>query len=531
MTASRPASPIQPPHGNDTRRKGREQLDWRFRRLQLRIEAGLLLTLILTVFAYASLFLLHHHRSHRNLEHLHRRASVSEMSHRLDLFLMRCLAEGASLSASQGSSAHSAHYSDDLEVFPEPNPFRKKPRGQSHRKESPLPLLLSSPVESLQWGFSDDGTALLLAGRRSDDAPFLLEYDFAAFAEESWGETAPQGAVLDILDRERREIWSGAPSASPRTDDLREAMSDPLSAAPWVVRLSSPENTLLQSLSPWLLFVLVFSMVLLSGCVIVVHRATRRLLRRARHTAEIRWDLQAQLLHAAKMATVGELAAGIAHEINNPLAIVSATSQTLRDSFDPRFRIAWTPEDIRKELDVIDGAVARARLITRKLLDFSRKTQPNWVACDLHRILEEVLGGLKEQEWSLSNIRLIRSFAPQPLYANGDPDQLSQVFLNLVNNAGDAIHGGGEIRVATRPQGGTIRISISDSGAGIAPDLLDKIFHPFFTTKEPGRGTGLGLSISLNIVESMGGTIEVESVEGEGSTFTVVLPVHGIKEA
>ena len=111
-------------------------------------------------------------------------------------------------------------------------------------------------------------------------------------------------------------------------------------------------------MSPSLLFVLVFSMILLGACVILVHRTTRRLLRRARHTAEIRWDLQAQLLHAAKMATVGEMAAGIAHEINNPLAIVNATNQTLRDTFDPRFRIAWTPDDIRRELDVIDGAVA-----------------------------------------------------------------------------------------------------------------------------------------------------------------------------
>ena len=126
----------------------------------------------------------------------------------------------------------------------------------------------------------------------------------------------------------------------------------------------------------------------------------------------VREELQSELIHASKMASVGELAAGIAHEINNPLAAIVATTGVIRDLFDPEFNLTWTPEMVREELDNIDNAVFRARGITQTLLKFSRKNPPRLVLGNLNDILDEVVGGLKEQEFQVSNIKLVRDYSP-----------------------------------------------------------------------------------------------------------------------
>ncbi len=250
-----------------------------------------------------------------------------------------------------------------------------------------------------------------------------------------------------------------------------------------------------------------------------------RLLRRAQATAHSREELQSQLVHAAKLASVGELAAGIAHEINNPLAIIAATTGVIRDLFDPEFKLKWTPDTVLDELGNIDSAVFKARGITQTLLKFSRKNPPRLIPSNVNKILEQVVAGLKEHEFEVSNIEVVRDYDPHLPDIMLDPDQISQVFLNLINNAGDAIEGTGTITLATRHDDGFVRVTVSDNGVGMAPEVMEKIFLPFFTTKEVGKGTGLGLSVSSSIVETMGGRIEAQSVLGAGSSFTVVLPL------
>ncbi|MBN1345689.1 MAG: histidine kinase [Phycisphaerae bacterium] len=252
---------------------------------------------------------------------------------------------------------------------------------------------------------------------------------------------------------------------------------------------------------------------------------TDQLLRRAQATSETKEELRTQLIHASKLASVGELAAGVAHEINNPLAIISSESGLIRDMLDPQFNLDHSPEAIRAELETIDQAVIRTKNITQKLLSFVRKDRPRLVLSDVNGLLNEAVGGLKERQLKLANVELIREYDPNLPLILVDPDQLHQVFLNIINNAGDAIEGDGKIALSTRSDGEHIRVTITDTGCGMTSEQMERIFVPFFTTKEVGKGTGLGLSVSLSILEGMGGRLEVQSVPGAGSSFTIVLPI------
>ncbi len=150
--------------------------------------------------------------------------------------------------------------------------------------------------------------------------------------------------------------------------------------------------------------------------------------------------------------------------------------------------------------------------------------------CDVNALLDEVISGVKAREFIVANIEIVRSLRAGPAPHLLDPDQIRQVFLNIINNAGDAITGSGRITVSTEAVEGHLRITIRDTGAGMTAAEINKIFDPFFTTKEVGKGTGLGLSVSLSIVESLGGTIVVQSLKGEGSSFSVSLPIRADKD-
>ncbi len=298
-----------------------------------------------------------------------------------------------------------------------------------------------------------------------------------------------------------------------------------LNETPWVLVVRQPLRLAYAQMYRARRIMIVSSGLIVVGLVALSWTITNRVLSQAQATAVARERLQSELVHASKLASIGELAAGVAHEINNPLAIIGATSGVIRDLFDPDLKLEWTPETITAELSVIDTAVFRARDITQKLLDFSRKKPQRPEVVNVSDVLDSVVAGLKEREFRLSNIELVRDYDPGLPEITVDPDQLGQVFLNLINNAGDAISGAGTITLAARRDENSVRISISDNGTGMTSEVMQKMFVPFYTTKEVGKGTGLGLSISLSIVESMGGTIEVQSVAGAGSSFTVVLPV------
>ncbi len=234
---------------------------------------------------------------------------------------------------------------------------------------------------------------------------------------------------------------------------------------------------------------------------------------------------RAQLEHASKLASVGELAAGIAHEINNPLAVINEEAGLIRDYMNPEFGKTMSHEQLQEHLETIRESVFRCRDITHKLLRFVRKSDIELKMHDIHKIIDAVLDGFLMREMAVSNIEIEKKFSSEIPAIQTDSNQLQQVILNMINNAVDAMEGhAGKIVITTAQDNGTIKISIADNGKGIKPADMDKLFIPFFTTKEVGKGTGLGLSVSYGIIKSLGGHIEVDSKVGRGSTFTIVLP-------
>ncbi len=252
--------------------------------------------------------------------------------------------------------------------------------------------------------------------------------------------------------------------------------------------------------------------------------------------------MQQRLVLQEKMASLGNLVAGVAHEINTPLGAVASSADTSRRSLelmekllhesqslpelqaDARFQTAL--EVLQNSQDVTTSANSRISTIVKSLQDFARLDESERQVADLNSALTTTLALLQHEFHE--RITVVRHFGELPpihCYLS----QVNQVIMNLLLNASKAIEGRGRITVSTRCPGDTVSISIVDTGAGIPPDNLTRIFDPGFTTKEVGVGTGLGLSTSYRIVKDHGGEIEVESTPGEGSVFTIRLPVRSSK--
>ncbi len=257
--------------------------------------------------------------------------------------------------------------------------------------------------------------------------------------------------------------------------------------------------------------------------VVLVIRNSSRMVGKLEQADLARADLRGQLFHAAKLASVGEMAAGVAHEINNPLAIIYEETGMMKDSLDPQFAQKVDLDDFSERLNAIEEAALRGRSVTRKLLAFAREHESGTEPTKLNLLLKRALK-VKDTEFKVSNIETTLNLAPDLPEVEINRNQLDQVVLNLLNNAKDAIGEGGHITLRTRSGKGRVCFDIQDTGCGMTPDQLEKAFFPFYTTKEVGKGTGLGLSISYGIVSSMGGSIEVDSDIGRGTTFTVSLP-------
>ena len=223
-----------------------------------------------------------------------------------------------------------------------------------------------------------------------------------------------------------------------------------------------------------------------------------------------------ELLRVEKLAAIGELAAGVAHEINNPMAIIRGNTELLQLS---------VPEDAhnREEVDTIFQQVKRVERIVSNLLKFARREQMEHGAVRLNQLLREIVGQIGHQV-SLKGIEVVEQYSGLLELVEGDGDQLRQVFTNLVLNAVQAMPDGGVLTVLSQPvkSGELYEVKVADTGVGIALENLRQVFNPFYTTK--ASGTGLGLSVSYGIVREHGGCIDVESVPGAGSTFSVVLP-------
>ena len=298
-----------------------------------------------------------------------------------------------------------------------------------------------------------------------------------------------------------------------------------LKETPWALLVLQPASVAQSGMYRTRL-VLTISLAAISLLVsLVIFLTIRKVVADARRMAEKGQQLQEMLAHASKLASIGELAAGVAHEINNPLAIIMATSGVIRDMLNPEFDLDHSPEAICKELSTIDTAATRAKGITKRLQEMGKARMPVSVQCDLNALTAEVLERLQRVEFKGKHLEVVTRFAADLPQILAEPEPLRQVVGNILVNAADAIADKGTITVSTAMQDGMVSLTIADTGRGIPAGDLQRIFNPFFTTKGGGRGTGLGLSIAASIVKYLGGTIKVNSIPGAGSSFTVLLPV------
>jgi signal transduction histidine kinase len=230
---------------------------------------------------------------------------------------------------------------------------------------------------------------------------------------------------------------------------------------------------------------------------------------------------QAQLIHSEKMSAIGEIYAGLTHEINNPLGIMIGKLELLLKSAKDR----QLPPELIRDLEIINRNGLRIAELIRSLLIFARKNTFNFSSTALNHSISEVLE-LVEKPFAKQGIRIETHFDSKLPCCHGSPGHLQQVFLNLLNNARDAMPNGGTITLRTYGKDHSIAAEVEDTGIGITPENRNRVFEPFFTTKGLGKGTGLGLSVAYGIIKTHGGEIEVESMPGKGTLFRVVVPME-----
>ncbi|WP_319581815.1 ATP-binding protein [uncultured Pseudodesulfovibrio sp.] len=251
---------------------------------------------------------------------------------------------------------------------------------------------------------------------------------------------------------------------------------------------------------------------------------SRRMARKVAKADAAKEILNEQVIEAGKLASVGELAAGIAHEINNPVAIMVEEAGWIQDLLEEGLSRDDNEREVQRALNQIRTQGARCKEITHKLLSFARKIDPTVMSFDLNDLVREI-AELSGQRAKYANVVIETSLGDNIAPIEASPSEMQQVFLNLVNNAIDAMDpGGGDLDIITRQEGDTVLALVSDTGSGIPEANLSRIFDPFFTTKPVGKGTGLGLSIIYGIINKLGGTISVDSTVGRGTTFTISLP-------
>lgn len=250
---------------------------------------------------------------------------------------------------------------------------------------------------------------------------------------------------------------------------------------------------------------------------------------------ELKENQMQQLIQAAKLTSIGELATSVAHEINNPLTgILGFASLLLKgmDDHDPK----------KRDVKVIESEALRTRTIVRSLLDFARQREPKREKADINEVLKGTLVLVRHQA-ELSNVELIEQYKDKIPFISIDIDQMKQVFINIIKNAFDAMPNGGKLYIKTnlllvkkaldeRPEveiprdtSQSVEITFSDTGSGMTPEVMKRIFEPFYTTKGDKMGTGLGLPVSYGIIERHGGQIEVQSASGKGTTFKIKCPI------
>ena len=308
------------------------------------------------------------------------------------------------------------------------------------------------------------------------------------------------------------------------TDSRYSYVMTPLSHGGWALVLQQDLTVVRpdqRSLLTRTLLVAALGTLLILATVGLLCRCLRRM-----HSPEDTAAMNEQFIEAGKMASIGELAAGIAHEINNPIATMVEEAGWMEDLLQEDEELAGTKnyQELRRALSQIKTQGARCKDITHKMLSFARKSDLRIQDIHLNNLIREV-AALSDKRARYANSHIVLELDPEVPPVSASATEMQQVILNLINNALDAMEKtGGTITITTRRLNEMVEIHFADTGEGIPKANLPRIFDPFYTTKPAGKGTGLGLSICYTIIKNMGGDISVSSQVGVGTTFTVRLP-------
>ena len=299
----------------------------------------------------------------------------------------------------------------------------------------------------------------------------------------------------------------------------------PLKGGQWILCLQQETRDAYANLYQTVAWAIAIIFVSTGVVISLAFPLSRQLVGRIREADEQQEVINEKVIETGRLASIGELAAGIAHEINNPVAIMVEEAGWIEDILSEDKQM--DEEDlgeIQRAVQQIRTQGGRCKDITFKLLSFARKTDPTVKEVVLNELVEEVVG-LLSQKSRFATVSIETELAPDLSAISASPSEMQQVILNLMNNAVDAIgKGGGLVKVITRNQDGKVVFEVTDTGEGIPEANFSRIFDPFFTTKPVGHGTGLGLSICYGIINKLGGDIAVRSVIGQGTSFSIVLP-------
>ena len=328
-----------------------------------------------------------------------------------------------------------------------------------------------------------------------------------------------------MLDAWERELILNQNSSEVFTHGKTMYMTQKLKDKQWIMVFKFPTHSFLKSfymVRNHDLIIILFAVVIIA---MVSSLIMHNMVRKIEDVDRKKEELDFQMIQVEKMASLGRLAAGIAHEVNNPLQLIIDQAGWMGELIDEEDRQAVKHYDeYLRSIDKIKFHVRRASSVTHRLLGFSRKMEPGREAVDINALIKECASFL-ENEANYKNIHIIFNFHEDLPTTLTDASSLQQVILNVLNNSMDAIVKNGMIEVTTSVENNSLKTVIADTGPGIKPEILEKIFDPFFTTKSPDKGTGLGLSICYSTMQQLGGSIKAGNREKGGAEFTIIIPL------